>query len=95
MAYTHDEILAKLQKIRDNSLDWMLQCSEDREGKGTAAAGQLYDRAVIDIEKLEARLGTDQGEPTEVKEQFAQVDPDAAKQWKDLYPDLYDKFYVT
>ena len=92
MAYTHEDILSKLQRIRDNSLDWMLECTENREGKGSGAAQSMYERAVEDINKLESRLGSK--EDTEIETVYDSIDEDAAKQWKQLYPDMYDSLDV-
>lgn len=52
--YSPEHLIAKLKRIRDASVDTMLECSESRQFKGCLAALQLYEGANRNLDREEA-----------------------------------------
>jgi hypothetical protein len=52
--YSPEHLVAKLKRIRDASIDIMLECAESAHFKGSLAALQLYEGACRNLDREEA-----------------------------------------
>lgn len=75
--YTHEDILARLYRIRDAGIDHWVALAESGETRGTATARDNYRDSQQEIDKIEGRLG---GTKEPFKVEFEDPPP-LTKEW--------------
>jgi hypothetical protein len=73
--YSHEHILLKLRRIRDNSLDVVDECASSRKWKGMGAAEQAFEMAMNNIERQEARRDGTPGAGNAIRIEIPGFDP--------------------
>ncbi len=59
-AFTHDDVLARLHRIRDGALIWVEDCVRCASGSGSGAALNVLEKTLGFIDRIETRTGEGQ-----------------------------------
>ena len=62
-AFGDDEIVARLKRIRDGSIEWLEQCVVAGISKGSATADLVFRNTQAELERIEDRLIASTAEP--------------------------------
>ena len=73
--YSNEEVLKKLYITRDDALDWVEACAAEKTGKGSSAALAIYERAQVEIDRLERILKVKNGNKQDNAWKWADTEP--------------------